>query len=151
MIIRTATAHDLPELVDLLQQLFNLEVDFTPDPPTQRKGLELLLQTPTATLFVAEINRKVVGMCTLQILVSTAAGKKIGWIEDVVVHQTHRGTGIGSALLQHVEQWAHRHQLARLQLQADQNNTPARTFYRKQKWQPTALSGWWKIKPDPRP
>jgi ribosomal protein S18 acetylase RimI-like enzyme len=139
--IRQATQVDIPTLVGLLQQLFSIEQDFHPDPEKQRRGLELLLLSDQARVFVAEHAGRIVGMLTLQILVSTAQGGPVGWVEDVVVDAAHRGQGIGAAMLVHLQRWSAQRGLSRLQLLADRNNDRALDFYRKQGWTTTALVG----------
>jgi ribosomal protein S18 acetylase RimI-like enzyme len=139
--IRQATQGDIPELALLLHQLFNIEQDFHPDPEKQRRGLALLLASAQARVFVAEREGRVVGMLTLQILVSTVQGGPVGLVEDVVVDAAHRGQGIGEAMLKHLRQWSLRQGLSRLQLLADQDNKRALEFYRKQGWTTTDLIG----------
>ncbi|MBN2703053.1 MAG: GNAT family N-acetyltransferase [Pontiellaceae bacterium] len=145
MEIRAATQHDIPAMAELLHQLFAIEIDFVPDYAKQTRGLQLLLKQPSAKLFVADLDGEVVGMCTIQIIISTAMGKEVGAMEDVVVHVGHRGKGIGSALMYAAQQWAHMEGLARLQLRADKDNAPALCFYRLQGWKKTNLIEW--IKP----
>jgi GNAT superfamily N-acetyltransferase len=88
---------------------------------------------------VAEINGRVVGMCTAQTLISTAEGGMAALIEDLVVGTNHRGQGIGAKLLQSIEQWAHSRGATRLQLLADRNNQAALQFYAKAGWKGTQL------------
>ena len=145
MEIRTATPNDIPAMAELLHQLFAIEVDFTPDYEKQTKGLALLINRPTAKIFVAEIDGQVVGMCTVQILISTAMGLEVGAVEDVVVDVAYRGKGIGSALMRSIEAWAAKKKLGRLQLRADKDNGPALCFYRQQGWKRTNLIDWMKI------
>ncbi len=147
MRIRTASEDDIPAMAELLHELFSIEKDFVPNYAAQTKGLALLLKEGSARVFVAELQREVVGMCTVQVAVSTAAGCRIGKVEDVVVGLDHRGQGIGSALLKALEQWATEQGLARLQLQADTDNHSALGFYRRQGWAPTNLQGWIKQLP----
>lgn len=144
MKIRTATKNDIPEMAELLHELFAIETDFSPDYEVQACGLELLIEKENAEIFVACIDDQVVGMCTVQVLVSTARGKAVAAIEDVVVDVEHRGKGIGSSLLRNVEEWATRQDLGRLQLMADRDNAPALGFYRRQGWHQTNLIGWMK-------
>ena len=132
-------------MAELLHQLFAIEADFTPDYDTQVKGLELLLHRPSAGIFVADLDGQVVGMCTVQVLVSTAMGQEVGAVEDVIIDVGHRGKSIGSALMRTVEAWAEEKRLGRLQLGADKNNGPALCFYRQQGWKHTNLIGWMKI------
>jgi ribosomal protein S18 acetylase RimI-like enzyme len=121
MHIRNATPNDIPVMSELLHELFAIEADFSPHSPTQILGLKLLLERDSAEIFVAVIDNKVVGMCTVQILVSTAKGREVGTVEDVVVDIEHRGQGVGSALLRNLEEWAFIRGLARLQLQSDRD------------------------------
>ena len=94
--IRRAEPRDLEELTGLLQELFRIEVDFTPDPDRQRQGLSLLLADRTDSCVVAaESAGRVVGMGTVQTLISTAEGGPVGLVEDVIVAASHRGRGVG--------------------------------------------------------
>jgi GNAT superfamily N-acetyltransferase len=147
--IRFATAADLPALVALLQELFAIEADFRGDPARQERGLRLLLDSPGGKIWVAEEQERVVGLCTLQVLVSTAEGGPAGWVEDVVVASDRRGLGIGRQLLAALETWAVRHGLSRLQLLADRENHPALDFYRRLGWEGTRLIALRKV-PAPR-
>jgi ribosomal protein S18 acetylase RimI-like enzyme len=144
MKIRTVTPDDIPEMAELLHELFAIETDFTPDFAVQSKGLYLLLKQESCRVFVAEVQEKVVGMCTIQVHISTAKGCEVGVIEDVVVDVDFRSEGIGSALLQRVEQWSVESGLARLQLLVDRDNPPALGFYRQQGWHRTNLDSWMK-------
>ena len=47
---------------------------------------------------VAEIDGAVRGMCTVQLVISTAEGGLAGLVEDLVVDRTYRGQGIGGLL-----------------------------------------------------
>ncbi len=137
--VRPAGLSDLDGMTKLLWQLFSIETDFTPDEEKQRRGLELLLAVPGAYIIVAVDADYVVGMATLQTLVSTAEGGRVGLVEDVVVDREYRGNGIGSALLNHLQAWARESGLSRLQLAADCGNGAALEFYRGRGWKQTQL------------
>jgi len=137
--IRRALEADLPALQVLLHQLFSIEADFQPDATRQERGLRLLLFSQQGAIFVAEAADKVVGMATIQILISTAEGAHVGLVEDVVVDEQLRGQGIGRMLLEGLEDWANTNGLARLQLLADRSNQPALNFYADQGWSSTSL------------
>ncbi|MET0072492.1 MAG: GNAT family N-acetyltransferase [Candidatus Thiodiazotropha sp.] len=139
MKIRQATAADIDTLSALLDQLFSIEQDFAPDHMKQRVGLEALLAVPDAYVAVADDDGEVVGMATLQVLISTAEGGRCGLIEDLVVSESYRGRGIGRALMDHLIRWADNNGLTRLQLLADRDNQPALAFYKKQGWSTTRL------------
>ncbi|MGD8909401.1 MAG: GNAT family N-acetyltransferase [Chromatiales bacterium] len=137
--IRPAQYTDIEALLHLLEALFSIEQDFTPDREKQRRGLEMLLQAPEAYVVVAEHTGEIAGMATLQLLISTAEGAPSGLIEDVVVDESHRGQGIGEALMNHLITWVEKKGVTRLQLLADRDNQPALEFYRKQGWETTSL------------
>jgi GNAT superfamily N-acetyltransferase len=137
--IRSATMADLDPLVALLQALFRIEADFACDEARQRRGLAMLLASPTARVLVAEMKGGVIGMATGQITISTAEGGFALLVEDVVVEASWRGQGIGSRLLAVLAGWAGEQGISRLQLLADRNNRPALDFYRKLGWQGTEL------------
>lgn len=139
--IRTAEVADIEALVLLLTELFQIETDFQVNPDKQRAGLELLLNSDNGQIFVAQANNssQIVGMCSVQVLISTAEGAKVGMVEDLIVSAAYRGQGIGQKLLTFMEQWAQQQGLKRLQLLADKNNQPALDFYARQDWQTTQL------------
>jgi len=137
--IRLARESDLPALQALLSQLFSIEQDFQADSERQSSGLRLLLESTGSAVFVAESSGRVVGMATVQILVSTAEGGAVGLVEDVVVDDSQRGQGFGGLLLRYLEDWARERGLLRLQLLADKTNQPALAFYEHLGWMHTSL------------
>ncbi len=139
--IQPAQHEDIPALIALLDALFTIEQDFTPNHAAQQKGLELLLQQPDMAYIAVAKNDKgnVVGMASAQLVVSTAEGAFSAWIEDVVVDVNYRQHGIGSALLANVLDWAASKGATRAQLLADLDNTPALEFYQRTGWKITRL------------
>ena len=137
--VRAARPKDMARMVGLLDLLFAIEADFRPDPARQRQGLALLLDDERARVLVAERADGVVGMCTGQLVVSTAEGGPALLVEDVVVDPDHRGRGVGRALLAALADWARGRGVRRLQLLADGNNGPALAFYDRLGWRATAL------------
>lgn len=139
--IQAARREDIPALILLLDTLFTIEQDFTPDHSTQQKGLELLLQQPDMAYIAVAKNDagKVIGMASAQLVVSTAEGAFSAWIEDVVVDANYRQHGIGSALLNNVLDWAAAKGATRAQLLADLDNAPALDFYQRIGWKKTRL------------
>ena len=126
-----ATAEDLPQLADLLAELFALESDFAPERDKQLRGLQLILDNPAlGRLFVLRIDGAVAGMANALITVSTAEGGKVLLLEDVIVSRAHRGGGYGRRLVEHVLSWARQQGMARVTLLADRDNAPALDFYR---------------------
>jgi GNAT superfamily N-acetyltransferase len=138
-ILRPAQAVDLPILVHLLGVLFGIEKDFSAEPAKQQRGLELLMADNRAVVMVAEEQGQVRGLCTAQILISTAEGGPAVVVEDLVVLPDWQGRGIGRNLLAAVKVWAVDRGVRRLQLLADRNNSPALAFYKQMGWTGTEL------------
>lgn len=137
--IRNAESSDVAQLAELLEELFAIEADFVFDRDKQVSGLKQLLDSGKDRVFVAESDKRIVGMCSLQTLISTAEGGPVGLLEDLIVTAEFRHQGIGEKLLAAAVDQAERQGLKRLQLLADKNNLPALTFYEKQAWRQTQL------------
>lgn len=137
--IRNAEPADLDSLTCLLAALFAIEEDFIFDESRQQRGLALMLDNERGCVLVAEAEGQVIGMCSGQLLVSTAEGGLSLLVEDVVVHEQWRGRGVGRLLIEAISDWARAEKVSRLQLLADRNNLPALDFYRSLGWQTTEL------------
>ncbi len=139
--IRSAKISDIPRMCDLLSDLFSLESDFSPDREKQVRGLRLLLDdtSGSSAVFVAEKDSEVIGMCSVQVLVSTAEGGKVGLLEDLIVKSDYRGSGIGTRLLSNIFAWCAVRNISRLQLLRDINNLKALEFYTGNGWSETRL------------
>jgi len=130
--LEAASAKDLPQLVELLGQLFAQEAEFTPDGRKQETALKLILADPKiGRLFVARDGAKVVAMASLLYTVSTAEGGRAALFEDLVVRPEYRQQGIGAQLLEHVIAQARAEGLLRLTLLTDMQNERAQVLYRK--------------------
>ena len=141
-LIRSARQQDVEQLVGLLHSLFTIEEDFNADTGKPRRGLELLLADTSSQVLVAEADGQVVGLCTGQMVISTAEGGPAILVEDMVVAEGYRGQGIGRLLLGGLIDWARGQGATRMQLLADRNNQPALDYYRHLGWQQTALHCW---------
>ncbi len=127
-----AKEDDLPQLADLLAELFTLESDFQPDRDKQLRALRLILGEPLlGRLFVLRIDGKVAGMANALITVSTAEGARVLLLEDVIVRSEHRSGGLGRQLVEHVMAWAQEQGMTRVTLLADRDNHDALDFYHK--------------------
>ncbi len=139
MIIRKAKSTDLKSLIELLRILFALEKDFSFHACRQHRGLEMMLENDRGIMLVAERDTQVIGMCSGQLMISTAEGGFSLLVEDVVVDERWRGRGVGKKLLQALEDWAGKRDTVRFQLLADQSNKAGLKFYHNQSWQNTEL------------
>lgn len=145
--IEGANAGDIDALVQLLNVLFSIEQDFSPDEAAQHRGLRLLLDSPNQgkILVARHPQAGVVGMVSAQLVISTAMGAPSAWIEDMVVLKEFRNQGLGKALLEGATEWAKSKGAKRVQLVADADNEPALGFYKYLGWQPTRLFAWKKF------
>lgn len=140
IILRKARPEDINSMVGLISLLFSVEKDFLIDEAKQRRGLELFLEHPEGRyLLVAEYQQKVIGMCSAQLLVSTAEGGWKAMVEDVVVAKEYRGLRIGRKMISALEEWAVSQDVKRLDLLADCNNSSGLKFYDKMQWNRTNL------------
>ncbi len=128
--IEPATLEDLPELTELLIELFTIEKDFIPDREKQLRGLRLILENPSrGRIFVLKNETHLIGMINLLITISTAEGGFVLLLEDLVVRHDHRGQGYGSKLIEYGVAYAKQKGFLRLTLLTDKPNQRAKQFY----------------------
>ena len=141
IVVRPGRIADIPELIELLDDLFSIEEDFRFDQAKQEDGLRMILESDPdeKVLLVAELEKKIIGMCSAQALISTAEGAKSAMVEDMIVKDGFRGAGIGNLIMNEIISWAKNNNIARLQLLADKNNSKAKSFYKKNDWESTRL------------
>ncbi|NTU52883.1 MAG: GNAT family N-acetyltransferase [Chlorobiaceae bacterium] len=129
-VIRMAESGDIDSCARLLELLFSQEHEFIPDLRKQKAGLEMIIGNPTAgVVLVCEAEGRVAGMLTLLPLVSTALGRKVLLLEDMIVDPQWRGHGIGTQLVGYAQTWAQDHGYARITLLTDGDNVAAHRFY----------------------
>ncbi|KAB2644542.1 MAG: GNAT family N-acetyltransferase [Verrucomicrobia bacterium] len=130
--IEQATLEDLPQLTDLLYDLFTQEGDFVPNRAKQMRGLRLILEQPSrGRIFVLRQNGTILGMINLLFTISTAEGGFVIMLEDVIVHRAHRGKGFGDKLLQHSIAYAKKKDFLRITLLADRLNDHGQHFFKE--------------------
>ncbi|WP_321324007.1 GNAT family N-acetyltransferase [Thiomicrorhabdus sp.] len=140
MKIRPAECKDIPDMIQLLKVLFEIEVDFEFSPEKHHAGLSAVIQDQNCGAFVAlSDNEKLVGMCTAQWVISTATGQKSAWMEDLIVANKYRGNGVGHQLIEAIQRWAIEQGCNRIQLVYDLANQPAIEFYEKRNFNHTKL------------
>lgn len=147
--IRPARPEDIPLMSDLLADLFSVETDFEVNVVKQMKGLSMLVSDPWGRAFaaVAVADNSIVGMATVQTLVSTAEGGWVGLVEDVIVDRRFRCRNVGTLLIEGIIAWSREQGLTRLQLLADRENHLALNFYASRGWTSTKLTGLRKLLP----
>lgn len=130
MRIEPATIEDLPQLADLLFELFTLEADFKPDHAKQTRGLRLILEQPNrGRIFVMRHHDKIAGMINLLLTISTAEGGFVLLLEDLVVRREYRGQKVGSRLLKHAVEFAKQKDFKRITLLTDRVDEASQRFF----------------------
>lgn len=129
--IEQATLEDLPQLTDLLVDLFGHEGDFMPDRAKQMRGLRLILEQPSrGRIFVLRQNGMILAMINLLFTISTAEGGFVILLEDVIVHRDFRSQGFGGKLLDHAIDYAKKKDFLRITLLTDRINEDSQRFFK---------------------
>jgi GNAT superfamily N-acetyltransferase len=133
--IEPATLDDLPQLTELLFDLFTLEGDFKPDRAKHMRGLRLILEQPSrGRIFVVRQDGRILAMINLLFTISTAEGGFVLLLEDLIVHADHRHRGFGDQLLEYCVNFAREKNFLRITLLTDRANEEAQKFFRHHKF-----------------
>src|SRR4029077_829448 len=132
VVIEPAIFEDLDELSNLLGELFSQEKDFRPNKQKQLYGLRLIIEQPNrGRVFVLRRDRTIVGMINLLFTISTAEGGFVILLEDLVVHDSFRGHGYGSQLLEHAINFAKQKKFLRITLLTDRPEIKSQAFFKR--------------------
>lgn len=131
--VEPATIEDLPNLVQLVSELMDLQVDFMSNPEAHERGLALILEQPQrGRIFVLRNDDQIFGMVNLLFTISTALGGLVILLEDFVIHPNHRGQGYGTLLLDYVKNFAKQKKFKRITLLTDKMGTESQSFFQKE-------------------
>ncbi len=73
--VEPATIEDLPELLQLVAELMDMQDDFLLKPEAHERGLAMILEQPNrGRIFVLRNNDRIFGMVNLLFTISTALG-----------------------------------------------------------------------------
>jgi len=132
--IRPAVADDAPALARMLEQL-----GYPSDASEIPERLERMRERPGTTVFVAEQGGKAVGVVTVHLFPSLHTSEPVAWLTALVVDETVRGSGVGSALVKRAEEWASRHGATRLALTSHLRRKEAHEFYKRRDYEQTGV------------
>jgi GNAT superfamily N-acetyltransferase len=129
--IRQGVKNDIPQVLKLVRELAAyekapLEVAVTVE-EMERDGFG---NTPAFGFFVAEAENAIVGISLYYTKYSTWKGKCI-FLEDIIVTEPFRKSGIGKKLFDEVVKVAKQVNARRMEWQVLEWNTPAIRFYEK--------------------
>ncbi len=131
MKIRKGLKKDMPAVLELIQELATFEnepdaVEVTVD-DLERDGFG---ETPLFYTFIAEENHEIVGIALYYYRYSTWKGKTIH-LEDLIVKEKMRGSGLGFALYSEIIAQGKKDGVRRIEWAVLDWNTPAIEFYKK--------------------
>ena len=138
--IEPAIVEDLPELAELLADLFSKESDFRPDQIKQLRGLRMILEQPNkGRIFVLRCNDRIMGMINLLFTISTAEGGAVIILEDLIIRQEFRSHGYGAQLLDYALDFARQKDFQRITLLTDRLDEPAKHFFHRHGFQGSGM------------
>lgn len=105
----------------LLAQLTTRTVIFTPDDYAR------LVESPASKLFLLQCADIVAGMLTLGLYASPTGTK--AWIEDVVVDEEYRGSGLGRELVEHAIEYCKAEGVGTVYLTSNPKRVAANALY----------------------
>ena len=127
--IRKSVKNDMPQVLELIKEL----AIFEKEPDAVEVTVEDLEhdgfgEHPAFMCFVAEVNSKIEGIALIYNRYSTWKGRAIH-LEDLIVRESMRGTGIGTALLDEVIKYGYSIGVKRINWEVLDWNEPAIAFY----------------------
>jgi GNAT superfamily N-acetyltransferase len=130
MNIRKGNPEDMESVLGLIQEL----AIFEKEPEAVVVTVEDLVrdgfgEKPLFQVFVAEVENEIVGIALYYYRYSTWKGKTIH-LEDLIVKDKMRGTGLGSALYAEIMKQGKRDNVRRIEWNVLDWNTPAVNFYK---------------------
>lgn len=131
MNIRKGNTEDMQAVLGLIQEL----ADFEKEPNAVLITVDDLVRdgfgtNPLFNVFVAEVESEIVGIALYYYRFSTWKGKTIH-LEDLVVKDKMRGTGLGYALYSEIIKQAKKDKVRRIDWNVLDWNSPAIEFYKK--------------------
>ena len=108
--IRRLEREDVDEVVAACSWLFAAPASM-PDlwnPAAAAGRLNRLCEADRSTAFVAQLDDKIVGFCTVYLDLESLRFGQRAWLNDMAVDPQHRSRGLGHRLLQAARTWAPR-------------------------------------------
>lgn len=144
--IRKANVTDMPAVLELIKELAAFEkepdaVDITAE-TLKNEGFG---DNPLFTCFVAEVEGNIEGMALVYYRFSTWKGRTLH-LEDLIVRENKRGTGLGNALYKKVISFAEEQDLKRVEWVVLDWNQHAIDFYDRSG--ANILKGWYTVQMD---
>lgn len=151
--IRKATYKDIPAISELYREQFRemskLIPDFIKEGNQSKEFLEKTITNDDSDILVYENDGTVVGFILLQAKerpdFDFMLPGKYCYIMDVIVTESHRNKGFGTALMNSAKDWAKEQDCNFVNLDVLSNNTGAITLYKKLGFIPKAQEMYCKL------
>lgn len=130
MPIRTATAEDLPLLVDLMTSFYGESSLALPRDTAEKAFAQLLADPALGRVWICEQQDQAVGYIVLTLGFSMEYGGRDAFVDDLYVRARFRGRGIGKRLLDTLIGECGRLQVRALHLEVGRANRRAQALYR---------------------
>ena len=130
-LIRPGRKEDLPQVLELVKELALFER--APDEVTNTVAMmeqDGFGPNPVYGMFVAEKGNRIIGISIYYYRYSTWKGKRL-YLEDIIVTETERGSGIGKKLFERTMKKTLEDNCTGMTWQVLDWNTPAIAFYER--------------------
>ncbi len=126
--IREAKREDMPQVLELIKELAAYE-NASKEVEIGLKDLEEEgFDHGNFKCFVADVEGKIEGMALVYFRFSTWKGRTVH-LEDLIVRESMRGTGLGGALYQKVVEYGYENGVRRVECVVSEGNKNAIEFY----------------------
>jgi len=138
MLIRQATEHDLPDVIELLKGMDGEDgIEFGKAQAIWQKMTEY----PYYKVFVVEDQQRITATCSLIIIDNLGhIGAKLAVAESMIVNQDCQGRGIGRKLMEFILDKAKEENCYKLMLSSNKKRIEAHQFYEQLGFQQHGIS-----------
>jgi ribosomal protein S18 acetylase RimI-like enzyme len=129
--VRAAAFADLPQLVEMVALLYQEEhLQFHAE-QCQLALQSLLNQVQLGFILVGTVHSRLVAYSAVTYGYSIEFGGRFALLDEIFVAPTHRGCGLGTALLAHVVAECNKHGLDSIRLEVECQNERAQHLYQR--------------------
>jgi GNAT superfamily N-acetyltransferase len=115
------------------------------EPARASEALAVAIGDSGSTVFVAESDGALVGICTAYLEFNSVRYGRRCWVEDLAVDPARRSEGIGKDLLDAAKAWARARGATHLELDSGEARKEAHRFYERERPAQRALSFSWEL------
>lgn len=137
---RPASVEDYEAISLLFERVDRLHADALPDifqcadgPARTREWLAQVCENADTCILVAEHQHSIVGMALCTLRSSPAfplfVPRRYGHINELVVHESFQGQGVGRELIQRIHEWVRDQGITEIELDVYEFNESARALY----------------------